>query len=119
MEKHEHDIKKTHVCFIEFDDVNFSKLVKSTRYFGEGNSQGRKLEFDFEFCLGCDLRLLDGKPIFTRDILLDEFERFVVKAKNNCYVDSVETTVQHSDFETLERLIKNALELGKLKKNIK
>ena len=76
---------------------------------------GRRLEFDFEYCLGCGLRLLGGKPVMTRDILQDEFEKFVVQAKNNRYVDSVETTVQHSDFETLERLIKSALELGKLK----
>jgi hypothetical protein len=27
----------------------------------------------------------------------------------------VQTTVQHSDFESLERLIRGALELGKLK----
>ena len=115
MNKHEHDIKETHVCFIEFDDVNFSKLTADRRYFGEGNSAGRKLEFDFKYCLGCDLRLLDGEPVLTRDILQDEFERFVVQAKKGGYVDSAEVTVQHSDFEVLERLIKKALEFGKLK----
>ncbi len=63
-----------------------SKLVKDTKYFGEGNSKERVLEFDFEYCLGCGLRLLDGKPIMTRDILEDEFERLVRQAKNGKYV---------------------------------
>lgn len=119
MNNHKHDVKKTHVSFIEFDDVVLSKLAKDKSYFGEGNSKDRRLEFDFEYCLGCGLRLLDGKPIMTRDILQDEFERFVVQAKNNRYVDNEETTLQHSDFETLERLIKRALEFGKLKENEK
>ena len=114
---HKHDMKKTHVSFIEFDDVNFTKLVKDTKYFGEGNSKERVLQFDFEYCLGCGLRLLDGKPIMTRDILENEFERLVRQAKNNKYVSSEETTIQHSDFETFERLIKSALEFGKLQEN--
>ncbi len=94
----------------------FTKLGDA-RYFGEGNSNGRVLEFDFEYCLNCGLRLLDGKPIMTKDILEDEFERFVVQAKNNKYVRSGETTLQHSDFEIFERLVKRALEFGKLKEN--
>ncbi len=110
-----HDIKKTRVLFVEFDDVDFGKLAKDIKYFGEDNSKGRKLEFDFEYCLTCDLRLLDGKPIMTKDILHEEFERCVIKAKSNNYVSFEQTTVQHSDFESLERLIKGALELGKLK----
>jgi len=57
-------------------------LAVDKRYFGEGNSQGRKLEFIFEYCLGYGLRLLDGKPIMTRDILQDEL-RFVVRANDN------------------------------------
>lgn len=116
MDKHVHDIKSTRVSFIEFDDVDFSKLTVDKRYFGEGNSAERKLEFEFKYCLGCDLRLLDDKPVLTRDILQDEFEKFVVQAKNGGFVDSAEVTVQHSDFEVLERLIKKALEFGKLKK---
>jgi hypothetical protein len=116
---HKHDIKKTHVSFIEFDDVMFTKLAKDVRYFGEGNSKGRKLEFKFEYCLGCSLRLLDGKPIMTKDILEDEFEKIVIKAKNSSYVSSEETTLQHTDFETFERLIKNALAFGKLKEKQK
>ena len=111
---HKHEIKKTHVTFVEYDDVNFNKLAKDIKYFGEGNSKERVLEFDFEYCLGCSLRLLDGKPIMTRDILENEFERLVRKAKNNKYVSSEQTTIQHSDFETLERLINSALEFGKL-----
>lgn len=103
--------------FVEFDDVNFSKLAKDVKYYGENNSEGRKLEFDFEYCLTCGLRLLDGKPIMTKDILHEEFERLVIKAKNNNYVASEQTTVQHSDFESLERLIKGALDLGKLKED--
>ena len=113
---HKHNMKKTHVSFVEFDDVMFTKLG-DTKYFGEGNSKGRVLELDFEYCLSCGLRLLDGKPILTRDILEGEFERFVVQAKNNKYVSSEETTVQHSDFECFERLIKSALELGKLRES--
>ena len=114
---HNHDIKKTHISIIEFDDVMFTKLAKDPRYFGEGNSKERKLEFDFEYCLGCGLRLLDGKPIMTKDILEEEFERLVSKAKNNNYVSSEQTTMQHTDFETFERLIKNALAFGKLKES--
>ncbi len=110
-----HEIKKTHISIVEFDDVNFSKLATDTKYFGECNSKGRVLEFDFEYCLTCGLRLLDGKPIMTKDILEYEFERFVIQAKNNKYVSREQTTLQHTDFETLERLIKNALEFGRLK----
>ena len=94
-----------------------TKLAKDTKYFGEGNSKDRVLEFDFEYCLGCSLRLLDGKPIKTKDILEEEFERLVTQAKNNKYVSSEQTTLQHSDFETTERLIKSALEFGKLREN--
>ncbi len=111
---HKHEIKKTHVSFIEFDDVQFHKLV-DLKYFGEGNSKGRVLKFDFEYCLSCSLRLLDGKPIMTRDILEDEFEKLVNQAKNGKYASAKETTLQHSDFETVERLIQRALEFGKLK----
>jgi len=114
---HKHDMKKTHVSFVEYDDVNFTKLAKDTRYFGEGNSKDRVLEFDFEYCLGCGLRMLDGKPIMTRDILENEFERLVRQAKNNKYVSSEQTTIQHSDFETIERLIKSALAFGKLRES--
>jgi hypothetical protein len=110
-------MKKTHVSFIEYDDVNFTKLVKDTKYFGEGNSKDRVLQFDFEYCLGCGLRLLDGKPIMTRDILENEFERLVRQAKKNRYASSEETTIQHSDFETFERLIRSALEFGKLQED--
>ena len=111
---HKHDIKKTHISIIEFDDVMFTKLAKDPKYFGEGNSKG-KLEFDFEYCLDCSLRLLDDKPIMTKDILEDEFERLVIKAKNGNYVSSEQTTLQHTDFETFERLIKSALAFGKMK----
>ncbi len=114
-----HHIKKTHVSIIEFDDVIFTKLAKDAKYYGEGNSKGRKLEFDFEYCLDCGLRLLDGKPIMTRDILEDEFERLVTKAKNNNYVSSEQTTLQHTDFEMFERLVKSALAFGKLKERYK
>ena len=112
---HQHDIKKTHVTLVEFDDVVFTKLAVDRKYFGEGNSKGRVLEFDFEYCLNCGLRLLDGKPIMTKDILEEEFERFVARAKNGKYVSSEQTTLQHTDFETTERLIERALEFGKLK----
>ena len=108
-------MKRTHISIVEFDDVMFTKLAKDPTYFGEGNSKGRKLEFDFDYCLACDLRLLDGKPIMIKDILEDEFERIVVKAKNKNYVTSEQTTLPHTDFETFERLINNALSLGKLK----
>jgi hypothetical protein len=112
-----HDIKKTRISIIEFDDVIVNKLAVDVNYFGEGNSKGRVLEFDFEYCLNCGLRLLNGKPIMTRDILEEEFERLVVKAKNNKYVSAEQTTLQHTDFETFERLINNALGLGKLRES--
>ncbi len=112
---HKHVIKKTHISFVEFDDVVFAKLGDLT-YFGEGNSKGRILEFDFEYCLECDLRLLGGKPILTKGLFDEELEKWVVEAKNHNYVCSKEVTVQHSDFEILERLIENALTLGALKK---
>lgn len=112
---HKHEIKKTHLSFIEYDDVVFTRLGDPT-YFGECNSKGRVLEFDFEYCLDCSLRLLDGEPIMTKDILETEIERLVVQAKNNKYKCAEETTLQHSDFEVFERLIKKALEFGKLKK---
>ena len=61
------------------------------------------------------MRLLDRNPIMTRDILEDEFEKYVFQAKNNNYLSNEQTTVQHSDFEVLERLIQSALAFGKLK----
>ncbi len=111
---HKHVIKKTRVSFIEFDDVLFNKLDDLT-YFGEGNSKGRKMEYDFEYCLDCDFRLLGGKPILTKGIFDEELEKWVNEAKNGCYVNAKEVTVQHSDYEVLERLIKDALALGALK----
>ncbi len=114
---HKHDIKKTRISLVEFDDVITAKLASDTQYFGEGNSKGRILEFDFEYCLNCGLRLLDGKPIMTKDILENEFEKFVVQAKNGNYICSEQTTLQHTDFESLERLINSALAFGKLKES--
>jgi hypothetical protein len=114
---HKHEIRKTHVAFYEFDDVNLTKLAKDTKYFGEGNSRDRVLEFDFEYCLSCGLRLLDGKPIMTKDILEQELETLVTQAKNNNYVIAEQTKLQHSDFETTGRLIKSALEFGKLRES--
>ena len=93
----------------------FTKLAQDITYFGEGNSKGRVLEFDFEYCLNCGLRLLYGKPIMTRDILEEDFERLVIQAKNNNYIGSEQITLQHTDYETFERLIKHALALGKLR----
>lgn len=113
---HKHEIRKTHVSFIEFDDVMFTKL-KDIKYFGEGNSKGRVLEFDFEYCLVCDLRLLNGEPIMTRDILEEEFEKIVSQAKNERHAGVVQTIIQHSDFEIFERLLKHALGFGKLRGN--
>jgi len=116
---HKHEIKKTHLIFVEFDDVIFTKLATTPNYFGEGNSKNRKMEFNFEYCLNCNLRLIDGKPIMTKNILDDEFEKYVLQAKHGNYQKSTEITIQHSDFELLEKLIKAALEFGKLKtKNV-
>ncbi len=112
---HKHEIKKTHVTFIEFDDVIPSKLALSLQYFGEGNSKNRKMEFDFEYCVDCSLRLLDGQPIMTQDILEDELEKYVTQAKQNKYRGAAETTIQHSDFEALQALVRNAVEFGKLR----
>jgi hypothetical protein len=116
---HKHDLKKTHLTFIEYDDVNFNRLAIDKKYYGEGNSKNRKLEYDFKYCTECDYRRLNGKPILTRDILEDEFERFVREAKQGKHSAAQEVTVQHSDFETLERLIGRALGFGKLKANRK
>jgi DNA-binding protein YbaB len=55
--------------------------------------------------------------ILTND-LFDELEKLVTDAKDGNYIKFKEVTVQHSDYETLERLIKNALDLGKLKQKI-
>ena len=115
---HKHAIKKTRISFIEFDDVLFSKMGDLT-YFGEGNSKGRKMAFDFEYCIDCDLRLLDGKQVLSKGIFDDELEKWVNEAKNGNYLKSKEITVQHSDYDTLESLIKKALELGALKKTLK
>jgi hypothetical protein len=111
---HEHSIKKTQISFIEFDDVLFNKLGDAT-YFGEGNSKGRKMQFTFEYCLECNLRLLNGKPIMTKGLFDEELEKWVTEAKNGVYVKTKEVTVQHSDYEVLERLIDGALKLGELK----
>lgn len=113
---HKHVIKKTRVSFIEFDDVLFNKLDDLT-YFGEGNSKGRKMEFDFEYCLECDLRMLDGKLILTEGVFDVELEKLVVDAKDGCYLKFKEITVQHSDYDVLECLIKNVLALDELKRN--
>jgi len=75
------------------------------------------LEFDFEYCLTCGFRSLDSEPIMTQGILDQEFERLVTLAKNGRYLSSEESSVQHSDFEVLERLIKSALAFGKLREN--
>ena len=114
---HKHVIKKTRIAFIEFDDVIFSKLDDLT-YFGEGNSKGRKMDFDFEYCLYCDLRLLNGQMILSKGIFDEELEQFVTDAKDNHHIKFKEITVQHSDYDVLERLIKNAVTLGELKKKL-
>jgi hypothetical protein len=53
----------------------------------------------------------------TQGILEREFERLVTLAKSGRYLSSEESTVQHSDFEVIERLIKSALAFGKLREN--
>ncbi len=51
----------------------------------------------------------------TQDILQEELEKFVLKAKNGTFINSEKTTMQHTDFENLEHLIQMALAFGKLK----
>jgi len=51
----------------------------------------------------------------TKDILEEEFEEFVIKAKKGNFVSSEKTIMQHTDFETFERLILKAVEFGKLR----
>jgi hypothetical protein len=116
---HDHQIKKTHITIVEFDDVIPEKLGRDSRYFGEGNSKGRKIDFNFEYCLGCSLRLLDGQPIMTKDILENEFESIVKRARKGNFTSLDKTTMQHTDFETFERLIQKALAFGKFKDKIK
>ena len=74
------------------------------------------MEFDFEYCLGCDLRFFDGKPFLTKGVFDEELENLVTDAKANNYTKFKEVTVQHSDYDILERLIQNVLSLGELKK---
>jgi hypothetical protein len=112
---HQHHILKTHVTITEYDDVDFTKLGKDRGYFGEGNSKGRVLEYDFEYCIDCAYRRLNGQPVMTKGILEYEFERFAEQAKRGKYVSSEQTTVQHSDFESLENVIKNAVAFGKMR----
>jgi len=50
-----------------------------------------------------------------KDILEEEFEEFVIKAKKGNFVSSEKTIMQHTDFETFERLIVKAVAFGKLK----
>ena len=114
---HKHILKKTRLFFIEFDDVLFNKLDDLT-YFGEGNSKGRKMDFDFEYCLECDLRMLDGKMILTKGVFDEELEKLVTDAKNSRYLKFKEVTVQHSDYDILERLVQNILSLSELKKKL-
>jgi hypothetical protein len=111
---HEHRMQKTHIVLVEFDDVLPAKLVADIRYFGEGNSKNRKMEFDFEYCLDCNHRLLEGKPIVSSGIF-DELEKYVTQTRRGSHKKYAEVTVQHSDFDIMDRLIKSALELGKLK----
>ena len=112
---HQHQIKKTHIKIVEYDDVDFSKIGKDTTYFGEGNSMNRVLEYDFEYCLECGYRMLNGEPIMTKGILEYEFERYVSLAQRGNYVASEELTVQHSDFDSLVNVIGNAVEFGKMR----
>ncbi len=112
---HQHQIKKTHVKIVEYDDVDFQRIGQDSTYFGEGNSQNRVLEYNFEYCLDCGLRLLNGEPIMTRGILEYEFERYVSMAKRGNYVGAEELTVQHSDFDSLFNVICNAIAFGKLR----
>jgi hypothetical protein len=102
------------ISFIEFDDVDFNK-ISNAAYFGEGNSKGRKMDFTFEYCLDCNLRQLNGKPVMTKGLFDEELEKWVNEAKTGNYVKAKEVTVQHSDYEILERLLENALKLGALK----
>ncbi len=112
---HEHTLKKTHLTITEYDDIDHNKLAIDTKYFGEGNSKGRMLEYDFEYCLSCNHRTLNGEPVITQGILEQELEHYVVRAKSGNYVSSEQTKMQHSDFEALERIIKSAIALGKLR----
>ncbi len=87
--------------------MQFHKLV-DLKYFGEGNSKGRVLSSILNIVLSAAYDCLMEKPIMTRDILEDEFEKLVIQAKNGKYLPYKETTLQHSDFETFERLITHA-----------
>jgi hypothetical protein len=112
---HQHQIKKTQIKIIEYDDVDFQKIGKDSNYFGEGNSQNRVIEYNFEYCLECGYRMLNGEPIMTKGILEYEFERYVSMAKRGNYVGAEELTVQHSDFDSLLNVICNAVAFGKLR----
>jgi hypothetical protein len=93
-------------------------LAKNKNYFGEGNSKERTIEYEFEYCLDCNLRLLNKKPIITQDILNEEFERYIIESKKGNQINLEKITIQHTDFENLQRLIQKAYAFGKLREKI-
>ena len=93
-------------------------MAKNKNYFGEGNSKERTIEYEFEYCLDCNLRLLNKKPIVTQDILNEEFERYTIESKKGNQINLEKITIQHTDFENLQRLIQKAYAFGKLRQKI-
>jgi len=100
---HTHDMKRTHITIVETSDTSLRGIVTN-------KSQGRRLEYDFEFCTECDnFRELDGQTILKgASAYLDQ----LVSLGNRCS-DQVTDTMQRSDFEATKREIEEAIELSK------
>lgn len=113
--KHKHAIRKTHVIIHDVGD--YPTIYRNDKQFYEGKTEISKdspLKFDFEYCIGCGLRMLNGQPIITKGIL-DDFETIASYAKANApsHINREEITMQHSDFEALKQKIEKALELSR------
>jgi hypothetical protein len=89
----EHKMKRTHITITEVSDVSLRRVWKN-------NSEGRTLEFDFEFCTECvGSRTLDGQTILKGSSpYLDE----IANMGKDC-PDKVNSIMQHSDFEATKK----------------
>jgi hypothetical protein len=100
---HKHKVKRTRITIFEVSDISLRGLSKN-------NSQGRKLEYDFEFCTECiGARILDGQPILKGS---SEYLDEIANLGDNC-PDKVSEYMQHSDFEVTKKEIEQAIELSK------
>lgn len=94
---HTHCMGRIRLRIIDVGD--WSLIDKSKPSKASGSSV--PLEYTLEYCLGCDLRKLDGKPILKG--IVDEFDEEVIDAKawKSREVKS-EVSMTHLDFEALK-----------------